>query len=391
MTDSAKKTHCLIVHSNNDLIRAYLEICATNGFHAQAVYCSNRALDKISKNQPIAIFIDHNLNESFKTKGKTFCQVITDYYPQIKVIMIGPDKAHSAIDSIKQGAADYFTEQTFTAELTEFVKSLKTLCDNQESDYDSSSYSIIGNSSQISNTISLAKRVATTDAPVMIIGPSGSGKELIAQLIHNHSRRSNQPFIKLNCAALNETLLQSELFGHEKGAFTGAATQRIGRFERADKGTLLLDEITETSLEFQAHLLRVLEYQTLERIGSEKTIKIDVRIISTSNKNIAQEIRKGTFREDLYYRLSGIKLLTPPLKDRKCDIENLVWHFIKKFSAESQRLIKDIDKSMMDIFYAYDWPGNVRQLQNTIRTCMAMGTGNTLTIPDVDWIFDGLN
>jgi transcriptional regulator with GAF, ATPase, and Fis domain len=189
---------------------------------------------------------------------------------------------------------------------------------------------------------------------------------------------------------LSGSLLESELFGHEKGAFTGAYAQRKGRFEMAHGGTLLLDEITETPIRFQAKLLRVLEQQDFERVGGNESVRVDVRIISTTNKDLLQEVRQGRFRQDLYYRLSGVRLVACPLRERKDDLFDLVWYFVNLYTREVQRRITRLDNAMMDIFAKYHWPGNVRQLRNVVRTSLILGIGQTLSLADVSWLFDEL-
>jgi transcriptional regulator with GAF, ATPase, and Fis domain len=224
----------------------------------------------------------------------------------------------------------------------------------------------------------------------LINGESGTGKELIAYLIYHGSRRSQGPYIKVNCAALSDSLLESELFGHEKGAFTGAYAQRKGRFEMAHGGTLLLDEIGETPIRFQAKLLRVLEQQDFERVGGNDSVKVDVRIISTTNKDLLKEVQCGRFRQDLYYRISGARLVLSPLRDRKDDMYDLVWYFVNLYAREVPRHITELDPVMMDIFAKYHWPGNVRQLRNVVRTSLTLGVGSILSLADVSWLFDEL-
>jgi transcriptional regulator with GAF, ATPase, and Fis domain len=196
--------------------------------------------------------------------------------------------------------------------------------------------------------------------------------------------------VKINCAALSETLLESELFGHEKGAFTGAYTQRKGRFEAAHGGTLLLDEISETPLRFQAKLLRVLEGQDFQRVGSNDNINVDVRIISTTNKDLGAEAAQGRFRQDLFYRLSAIRLQVPALRQRKEDLPDLVWHFVKLYAGQTRRCITRLDPAMLEIFSKYHWPGNIRQLRNVVLTSLVMGVGEMLSLADVSWLFDEL-
>jgi len=251
-------------------------------------------------------------------------------------------------------------------------------------------YRIVGKSAKLVQAINLAKKIAPTSVPVLISGESGTGKELISLLIHHHSRRTRGAYIRLNCAALSDALLESELFGHEKGAFTGAYIQRKGRFEMAHGGTLLLDEITETPPRFQAKLLRVLEQQDFERVGGNDSIRVDVRIISTTNKDLLQEVAQGRFRQDLYYRLSGVRLILPPLRQRSDDLPDLVWHFVNLYARQGQRHITRLDSAMMDIFAKYHWPGNIRQLRNAVLTSLILGVGPTLSLADVSWLFDEL-
>jgi transcriptional regulator with GAF, ATPase, and Fis domain len=219
---------------------------------------------------------------------------------------------------------------------------------------------------------------------------SSFGKELISYLIHQNSKRSQGPYIKVNCAALSDSLLESELFGHEKGAFTGAYTKRKGRFEMADGGTLLLDEISETPLKFQSKLLRIIEQQDFERVGGNENIRVNVRIISTTNKNLLEEVEKGKFRLDLYFRLSGARLILAPLRERLEDLEELVWHFVNLYAKQTNRRITKLDTNMLNILSKCQWPGNIRQLRNVVLTSLVLGDGEILSLADVSWLFDKL-
>jgi len=249
---------------------------------------------------------------------------------------------------------------------------------------------LVGQSAAMRRVVELAERIAPTSMPVLITGASGTGKELIAQLIHNHSRRSKGPFIKVNCAALSETLLESELFGHEKGAFTGALSSHCGRFERADGGTLLLDEITETPAAFQSKLLRVLEQMSFERVGGERMINVNVRLISTTNRPIQDEVCQGRFRADLYYRLAGVCLELPDLCRRREDIAELVWLFVNQFALETGRKVTAIDCQTLRLFEQYYWPGNIRQLRNVVRTALVLGSGQTLSVMELGHLVEEL-
>ena len=251
-------------------------------------------------------------------------------------------------------------------------------------------YQIVGKSPRMLQTIALAERIAPTSVPVLISGESGTGKELISLLIHHKSRRALGPFVRVNCAALSDSLLESELFGHEKGAFTGAYAQRKGRFEMAHGGTLLLDEITETPPTFQAKLLRIIEQQEFERVGGNENIKVNVRIISTTNRDLLHEVQMGRFRQDLYYRLSAARIVAAPLRERRDDLPELIWHFVNLYAQEAQRRIETLDPTMMEIFAKYHWPGNVRQLRNVVLTSLILGAGPVLSLADVSWLFDEL-
>ncbi len=226
------------------------------------------------------------------------------------------------------------------------------------------------------------EQVACTDATVLILGESGTGKELLARAVHNISKRNNRPLIKINCANLHVELIESELFGHERGAFTGARDQKIGRFELADQGTLFLDEIGELPYILQAKLLRVLQEGEFERLGSSKTIKVNVRVIAATNRNLEEAILKKEFREDLFYRLNVFPILSPPLRDRKEDIPLLVKHFIRKYESKMGRNIQNIPKEVMDGLSKYNWPGNIRELENIIERALILSSGSTLEYGD---------
>ncbi len=219
--------------------------------------------------------------------------------------------------------------------------------------------------------------------PVLIAGESGTGKELLSYLIHDSSSRRSGPYVRVNCAALSDSLLESELFGHERGAFTGAYTQRKGRFELAHGGTLLLDEISETCPRLQAELLRVLEQQDFHRVGGMQSVCVNVRIISTTNRDLTAEVEAKRFRRDLYYRLAGLTLKVPPLRERPEDIPVLVWHFVNLYASEVRRRITELDRELLEAMAAQPWPGNVRQLRNVVRTAMVMGEGPCLSIEDL--------
>lgn len=241
---------------------------------------------------------------------------------------------------------------------------------------------IIGKSQAIQKILDLAHKLSKSDTTVLIMGESGTGKELVAKLIHEKSKRSSKTFIPVNCAAIPSELLESELFGYEKGAFTGAVFSRPGRFELANGGTIFLDEIGDMPLHLQVKILRVIQERTIEKIGSTKPIKIDVRIISATNKNLEKEVKEGRFREDLFWRLNVVPLVIPPLRERKEDIPLLCEYFIDRFSIKfGYRL--DFDKNVLELFSNYDWPGNVRELENLIERLYVLSENGVVKIEDI--------
>ncbi len=243
---------------------------------------------------------------------------------------------------------------------------------------------IVSKSKKFHKVLQQIEQVASTDATVLILGESGTGKELLARAVHNISKRSKRPLIKINCATLPANLIESELFGHERGAFTGAMERKIGRFELADGGTIFLDEIGELPVELQAKLLRVLQEGEFERLGNPKTMKVNVRVIAATNRNLEEAIAKKEFREDLFYRLNVFQIVSPPLRNRKEDIPLLVKHFVKKYEGKMGREIKNIPDKVIDALMLYDWPGNIRELENMVERALILSVGSTLEYGD--WI-----
>jgi DNA-binding NtrC family response regulator len=286
----------------------------------------------------------------------------------------------TAIDAMKKGADDYLTKPVNIEELELILKKIweKRLLILQNKElkqklHDKYSFSgIIGNTPEIQLIFKTITEIAPTEATVLIYGETGTGKELIANAIHYNSDRKDKPFITLHCASLSEGVLESELFGHEKGAFTGAISQRRGRFELANGGSLFLDEVGEMNSHIQIKLLRVLETGKFERVGGEKTLESDVRIIAATNRDLEKEIKEGRFREDLYYRLNVINLKLPSLRERKEDIGLLIDNFLIKYSKKNRKNIKGITPQSAKLLYNYDWPGNVRELENTIERAVVM-------------------
>jgi formate hydrogenlyase transcriptional activator len=262
-----------------------------------------------------------------------------------------------------------------------FVGSFEKLRCHEKDERDREFAQIVGSSTALESVLAEVERVAPTDSTVLVLGETGTGKELIARAIHNISRRCGRPFVKLNCAAIPFDLLESELFGHEQGAFTGAVTQRVGRFEMADTGTLFLDEIGDLPLALQPKLLRVLQEQEFERLGSGRTHRINVRLVAATHRDLAQMVARNEFRSDLYYRLNVFPISVPPLRERRDDIRQLVLHFVDVFSRRMEKRIEQIPQSTLDAFSVYDWPGNVRELQNLIERAVIRADNGVLPNP----------
>lgn len=408
----------LIVEDEPETARLMLAILARKGVRAQLAANARAALAALEKSRCDLIFIGTRLGRaSDRSDGFELLKTIRAGAPELPIVMLaGPQQAdatetrpgeesaceshllrlgtETAVRAMQAGCRDFLlkplSRKTIEDLLETVLPNRRTAAAASAHEGDRCLYHIVGKSPKIIQTISLAERIAPTSVPVLINGESGTGKELVSMLIHHKSRRAMGPFIHVNCAALSDTLLESELFGHEKGAFTGAYTQRKGRFERAHGGTLLLDEITETPPQFQAKLLRILEQQEFERVGGSENIKINVRIISTTNRDLLHEVQMGRFRQDLYYRLSAARVVVPPLRERQDDLVELVWHFVNLYAREAQRRITRLDPAMMAIFAEYPWPGNIRQLRNVVLTSLILGTGSVLSLADVSWLFDEL-
>ena len=312
--------------------------------------------------------------------------------PNIEVIIITAyGSIPTAISAMREGAYDYI-EKPFCPERAELL--IEKLVERQKLVEENLSLhqkleehyrfeNIITKSPKMQQVIEVIKIVAKSNATVLIIGDSGTGKELVARAIHSQSHRRSRPFVAISCTALAESLLESELFGHEKGAFTGAYTQKKGKFEAANRGSLFLDEIGEMSANIQVHLLRVLEEKEFTRVGGNELIKVDVRIISATNKDMKKAIASGEFREDLYYRLNVVSIELPPLRERREDIPLLAQHFLKKFVIENQKEITGFSPEATDFLLKYEWPGNVRELENTIERAVILAQNPSIKMADM--------
>jgi two-component system response regulator AtoC len=304
------------------------------------------------------------------------------------IIMTAHGSRDSALDAVRRGAYDYFTKPFSLDELEIIVRralekkrllgELERL--SQELAANRRRGRLVGASRAMEDVVRLIDRAGPTDSTVLILGESGTGKELIAEAIHERSTRINRPLIKLNCAAIPETLLESELFGHEKGAFTGAYTRKLGKFEQADGGTLLLDEIGDMTLSTQAKILRALQERELQRVGGGQTVKVDVRILASTNKDLERAVREGAFRDDLYFRLNVVSIHVPPLRDRRDEIPELADHFLAEANTRLKRSILRFAPDALAALMEYAWPGNVRELRNMIERAAVVNDGDVLAL-----------
>lgn len=347
---------------------------------------AEEAIIKVKSEEPDLIFLDIIMPEK---DGMQALKEIRGMHPQIPVIMLTATKTlKTAVEAMKLGAYDYITKPFDVEELKliaqkalesrDLRRENRRLQGEVEERYHFDN--IIGKSKGMRDIYATIRQIAEKNSTVLIHGESGTGKELVARAIHYNSHRKNKPFVAVNCAAIPETLIESELFGHEKGAFTDAQTRRIGHFELADQGTLFLDEVSELILPTQAKILRALQERDFVRVGGGKTISVDVRLITATNKNLEEMMARGAFRSDLFYRINVVPLTIPPLRKRKEDILLLAKHFLDKHAGVGK---KKISPEAMDILIAYDWPGNVRELENIIERIVVLTTSDTITPDDV--------
>jgi len=346
------------------------------------------AIEKVQEQPFDLVLMDVRM---LKVSGLEALERIKGFNPAIPVtIMTAYSSVETAIEALKKGAYDYLTKPLDFDKLrltieramehTRLKEENRLLKENLGKHFDMQN--IIGRSPAMISHLETVAHVAPSEATVMITGESGTGKELIAGVIHHNSPRKDGPFVKINCAAITETLLESELFGHEKGAFTGADRRKEGRFYQANKGSIFLDEVSEMPLTMQVKLLRVLQERELTRVGGEKVVPVDVRVIAATNKDLVDLKNKGLFREDLYYRLNVVSLEIPPLRERRDDIPLLAQHFLGIFADKNKKEIKGFTPKAMDLLIRYDWPGNVRELMNAVERAVVLVRADYLDAQD---------
>ncbi len=372
----------LVADDEKNMLWALTNVLSKQGFKTFTARDGEEAIHQFNKHLPDVVLLDLKMP---KKNGIEVLKEIKKINDSIPVIMItAHGNIETAIEAMKLGAFDYVQKPFEMEEINVLIKKALKIRDLTMEvellrDELSRGNQIIGESPQIKEVMDLVNRVAKSNATVLILGESGTGKELVANAIHYNSDRKNKPFVKVNCGALPENLLESELFGHEKGAFTGAISRKIGRFERAHGGSIFLDEIGEMSFSTQVKLLRVLQEKQIERVGSTEVIDVDVRIIAATNKDLKRLVEEGRFREDLYYRLNVIPIKIPPLRERKQDIPLLVKYFLQKYSLETGRRGMTISDSALNKLKAYSWPGNIRELQNVIERAVILSPGREIT------------
>jgi DNA-binding NtrC family response regulator len=356
---------CILIVDDEERQRAiYLDILEGEGYEASTAPSGEAALRLLSGKRFDLVLTDLNLT------GMTGIQLLSEILtadPTVAVILItGYPSIPSAIEATKRGVYQYLEKPVDRDKLLEVVGGVFERLAALKQD-------IVGDSVPVKAMVRMILKVAPTLHTVLILGESGTGKELVAREIHRHSPRSDRPFLAVNCAALTETLLESELFGHEKGAFTDAHQQKKGLFERAHQSTLFLDEIGDTSLGLQAKILRALQEREILRVGGTEALKVDVRIIAATNRNLDELLKQGKFREDLYYRLKVIPINCPPLRERREDIERLVMHFIRKAALAGGRPVRGVTPEALEVLKACPWPGNIRQLEWAIERAVVLG------------------
>jgi DNA-binding NtrC family response regulator len=391
MTEKAK---ILIVDDDEVILDSCTQVLEKAGYVVRGARDGIEGLKFLKRESFHSVLLDLKLPGP---DGMEILGHIREDSPETPVIIItGYSSVESAVVAMKQGAFDYMAKPFSPKELRVTVKkalaSRKMIMENlylrKELEARSEFDMVVGNSEAMRAVLDVVRRVSPSESTVLITGESGTGKEILAREIHMHSLRHEGPFVVVDCGALVETLFESELFGHVKGSFTGAYETKHGRFEVANGGTIFLDEISNISLNIQAKLLRVIQEKEVTRVGSSKPIKIDVRIVAATHENLAEAVKNGKFREDLFYRLSVVPIHLPPLREREEDIPLLVEHFLHKYNKRSKKNIKGIDPQAIKPLKEYNWPGNIRELENTIERAVVLGRDDQIGLEDL--IYHGI-
>ncbi|APJ05028.1 Fis family transcriptional regulator [Silvanigrella aquatica] len=365
----------LVIDDEKDICSTLSGILSDEGYKVITANSAEAGLKLAKREWPDVCFLDVWLPDSDGTETLEKLRAVN---PDIYIIMMsGHANIETAVKCTRLGATDFIEKPLSLEKVLLNVQNILHLKDLKFENQNlknrvEKKYTLLGNSQELREIVATVEMIAKKNTTILITGENGTGKENVARLIHEKSNRSTKPFVAINCAAIPDELIESELFGHEKGAFTGAHSAKRGKFELAHNGTLFLDEIGDMSLKTQSKLLRALQEQKIERIGSDETISVDARIIAATNKNLEEEIKKGNFREDLYYRINVIPIILPPLRQRKEDIELISSHYLSLFSAENSIKNKSLSQSSINILKSYSWPGNVRELKNIMERLSIM-------------------
>jgi two-component system response regulator AtoC len=369
----SERKQVLVADDEDNLRRVLNAQLQHDGYEVHCVADGEAVLDAMDEHHIDVLITDLRMP---KLDGMQVLKVVGDRYPNVPVIMItAHGTVDTAVEALKLGAFDYVTKPFDRAEFRSVVRKAARTSELSQKHVsgdpnERGRYRIIGQSNPMRRVYDVIEKVADTPSTVLITGESGTGKELIARALHENSSRRDKPFVSVNCAAIPPDLLESELFGYERGAFTGAVTSKPGRFELADGGSLFLDEIGEIPVSMQVKLLRALQEQEFERVGGIKTIKVDIRLVAATNRDLKASIADGEFREDLYYRLNVVHVHLPPLRDRPSDIPLLLEHFVRKFSTKLDRSVTGFEDAAVKLLLCYGWPGNIRELENVVERCM---------------------
>jgi DNA-binding NtrC family response regulator len=386
----------LVVDDDPLIVRSLHELLRHEGYRVETASSGREALERLAAHPCDLVITDVNMPEM---DGTALLRRIKEAFPSVIVILVtGYGTIESAVDAVKAGAYHYISKPLIDDEikilLARALEQKQLVSEQRRLKQENESLrqqlgkkfqlgSIIGRDYKMQRVFETVQMVGESRATVLITGESGTGKTVIARAIHHNSNRRSKPFVEINCGALPETLLESELFGHARGAFTGAFRDKIGKFQTADGGTIFLDEISTSSQALQVKLLRVLQDHEFEKIGQHETIRVDVRVILATNTNLAKEVEKGSFREDLFYRINVVTMELPPLRERLSDIELLANHFLEHYCRENGKNIQGIHESALEVMRHYSWPGNVRELENVIERAVVLGRNDTVLPEDL--------